>query len=81
LECVKIVKAILEGNQEYEAYYKFVESDYAQLIPQLMSNPYTLRENIRVIIMPYLKYLIHRHANFRTKLIQLVDALLMVNIT
>jgi len=46
-----------------------------------MTNAYCLRENIRVIILPYLKYLIHRHVNIRNKISQLVDVLLMINIS
>lgn len=46
-----------------------------------MNNAYTLRENIRVIILPYLKYILHRQINIRNKILHLIDALLSINIT
>lgn len=81
VESVALIRSLLEKNQEYEAYYKFVETDFSHTLINSLANPAIMARSIKLIIIPYLKYVIHQKIGIRGKLFNLIEELFKVQIT
>ena len=81
VECVSLMKTLLERNQQHEAYYKFVETDFSHLLIAFVGNNKLLAQSIKLIIVPYLKNSILHRSNNRSRISLVIQELRKINLT
>lgn len=73
VEAVTLIKQLLEINQEHESYYKFVESDFSNIVYAFADHPNLMVQSIKMITIPYLKNVILRNSKNKNRIMSIID--------
>ena len=73
LEAVRMMKQLLELNQEHESYHHFLENDFGQVAHVYSENPELLKAAVRLVALPYLKHVILKQGAGRARLLHIVE--------
>lgn len=68
-----LIKQLLEINQEHESYYKFVESDFSNIVYAFADYPSLMIQSIKMITIPYLKNVILRNSKNKVRLLNIIE--------
>jgi tetratricopeptide (TPR) repeat protein len=79
VEAVALIKQLLEINQEHESYYRFVESDFSNIVHAFADYPNLLTVSIKMITIPYLKNVILQKSKNKIRLLNIIEEISKIN--
>jgi hypothetical protein len=69
----------MEISQENESYYRFVESDFSNIVHAFANYPSFITVSIKMITIPYLKNVILQKSKNKIRLLNIIEEISKIN--